>query len=125
MPCPWFKDGLCTSPLLEEPSKDPVIPSICSSIKEVYSKCRYYVEPATKEPKEFSGKYGRPVLLIHSLTKPLRSNCEFFIIEKYEENVYIAACRVLNRYLTRYEVDTCIKHWKECPYRKLGLRLRI
>jgi len=123
LPCPWYKEGVCTSPLLKEPSRDPVIPSICSSNREVYSRCRYYVEPTGKEPKEFSGKYGKPLLLIHSLNKPPRCLCEFFIIEKYEGNTYITACKVLNRYLTRYEVNLCSQYWSDCPYRKLGLKL--
>jgi len=125
LPCPWYKDGLCTSPALDEPSKDPVIPSICLSNREVYSKCRYYREVSGREPREFSGKYGKPLLLIHSISRIPRSMCEYFVVEKHESGTYLAACHVLDRYLTRYEVHLCENHWKDCPYRKIGIKLGL
>ena len=124
MPCPWYRGGVCTSPLLESPSPDPVIPSICLS-DDSYVRCRYYVEPRGREVRGFSGRFGKPLLLIHSISRLPRSNCEFFIVEKHESGAYLAACEVLRRYLTRYEVRLCEEYWRDCPYRRIGRRLSL
>ncbi len=126
MPCPWYRDGYCHSPALEEPSEDPVINAVCLGSEEVYKKCRLYREKGggLKEAvTRRSGRFGKPLLLIHSLKSKPDSGCEFFVIEEDESGAYLAACKVLNRYLTRYEVPLCEKYWKDCPYRKIGLTI--
>ncbi len=127
MPCPWFKDGFCTSPALERPSTDPVISTKCTGDEVIYRACKYFREPSTSltAGRTYPSKYGKPLLLIHSLTRKPSSNCEFFIIEKHESGAYLAACDVLGRYLTRYEVPLCEKHWDNCPYRRVGLTLEL
>ena len=75
--------------------------------------------------REFSGRYGKPLLLIHSISYLPKSSCEYFVVERHESGTFLAACHVLNRYLTRYEAKLCETHWKECPYRKVGMRLGI
>ena len=126
MPCPWFKDGFCTSPALERPSTDPVIPQKCLGDETVYRACKYYREPTSislKAAQPYISKFGKPLLLIHSLSKKPSSGCKFFIVEKHESGAYLAACDVLGRYLTRYEVPLCERHWENCPYRRVGLVL--
>lgn len=96
----------------------------------MYKKCPFYRERAeVKRGKEGvrrrSGKYGRPLLLVHSLQKKRpKSGCEFFVVEEDESGAYLAACDVLGRYLTRYEVPLCENHWRECPYRKIGVTIK-
>ncbi len=127
MPCPWYKDGYCTSPALERPSQDPVIPSVCLGDEPVYRLCKFYREPTTlgRLPgRVYPSKFGKPLLLIHSLKEEPKSGCEFFVVEKHESGAYLAGCEVLGRYLTRYEVPLCEKSWQDCPYRKIGLALR-
>ena len=127
MPCPWYRDGYCHSPALGEPSSDPVINAVCLGSEAVYKKCPFYRERAEVRREEGvrrrSGKYGRPLLLIHSLKKCPKSDCEFFVVEEDESGAYLAACNVLRRYLTRYEVPLCENHWKDCPYRRIGITI--
>ncbi len=125
MPCPWYKDGYCTSPALEHPSKDPVIQDKCLGDELLYKTCKYYREPAARKAGgSLIAKFGRPLLLIHSISVKPSSGCEFFKVEKHETGSYLAACEVLGRYLTRYEVSLCEKKWVECPYRKVGQVLK-
>ncbi len=130
MPCPWYRDGYCHSPALGEPSSDPVINAVCLGSEAVYKKCPFYRERAEVKRGEEgvrrrSGKYGRPLLLVHSLQKKRpKSGCEFFVVEEDESGAYLAACDVLGRYLTRYEVPLCENHWRECPYRKIGVTIK-
>ena len=120
MPCPWYKDGVCTSPALESPSPDPVIPAICLGDEEVYGKCRYFRKVSKQAAPTY--KASKPLLLIHSLSKEPRSGCEFFTVERHESGSFLSVCRVLGRYLTRYEVKLCERYWRDCPFRKLGVR---
>lgn len=120
VPCPWYRNGLCTSPLLESPSADPVIPQKCLS-EVSYRDCKYYKETGKEEVTTLG--FGKPLLLIHSLSKKPQCNCEFLVIIQHESGAYIAGCKVLCRYLTRYEVKLCEKKWQECPFRKVGIKL--
>jgi uncharacterized RmlC-like cupin family protein len=104
-----------------------VIPEKCLGDETVYKACKYYREPTSlslTQGKLYQSRFGRPLLLIHSLTIKPNSPCEFFVVEKHESGVYLAGCEVLGRYLTRYEVPLCEKHWDECPYRRVGLLLK-
>ncbi len=123
MPCPWYKDGFCHSPALEAPSEDPVVNAICLGSEAVYKKCRLYREPGapTQQVRQRSGRFGKPLMLIHPLNRQPSSQCEFFVVEVDESGSYLGACKVLGRYLTRYEVPLCEKYWQDCPYRKIGL----
>ncbi len=50
------------------------------------------------------------------------SGCEFFQ-EVEAEGFYLAKCRVIERFLIRDFVFKCEKFWKECPFRKMALRM--
>ena len=123
MTCPWFKAGMCTSPLLGEPSRDVVDYSTCLGDESVYKGCRFYTESSPRR-RERVGPMGKPLLLVHSLSTKPKSGCEFFFVEEHESGSYLAGCEVLGRYLTRYDVKLCEKHWIDCPYRKIGLRIK-
>ncbi len=123
MPCPWYREGLCTSPKLENPSSDPVMPHRCLGAEEVYSKCRYYsteekvkLKPVT--PTSAISIFGKPLALLHAIRQKPSSECEYFEVKDTGEH-YLAGCKVLRRYLTIYEVDLCNKYWRECPYRRI------
>lgn len=122
MPCPWYREGVCTSPMLDSPSNEPVIPARCLGDENIYRTCRYYKEPGDTIKPYRPGFFGKPLLLIHSISRVPRSECDFFVVEKHESGCYLAACKVLGRYLTRYEVALCESHWDSCPYRRVGHR---
>ncbi|MGC8974773.1 MAG: hypothetical protein ACP5KB_01080 [Thermoprotei archaeon] len=120
MPCPWYKDGVCTSPKLEQPSSDPVTMA-CAGGPRQYRECRYFMERA--ESPQLAGvtatvKFGKALMMIHALNERPKSECEFFESEDHE-GYYLAGCAVLRRYLTKFEVPDCEKYWVNCPYRKV------
>jgi hypothetical protein len=59
---------------------------------------------------------------IYMLPKKPESACEFLEVEETKEGFYLARCKVLDRYLTVYQVMKCERFWKTCPYRKFGLQ---
>ncbi len=118
MPCPWYKNGMCTSPVFREPTPDPVVHTVCLGSESVYRGCRYF-----RERESDLSRFGKPLLLIHSLEGEMKSDCEFYVLGKHETGSYLAACEILGRLLTRYEVRLCVNYWRNCPYRKIGLRL--
>lgn len=126
MPCPYFQSGYCTSPRLDEPTDSVVVIERCLSDSE-YRTCRFYFEEglskevATKikeEKKEMEIKPPmKPYLPIHALRKGIALKCPYGRIIEHEGGIGLSFCVVLNRYLNKYEVETCNKYWKECPYR--------
>jgi len=69
-------------------------------------------------------KKGLPIYLpIYIVSPDKRSDCPFYelVYVETEEStpVYVARCRVQNRYLTRSQVEKCISHWSECPFYNL------
>ena len=94
----------------------------------MYKKCPFYRESTEKKKEgvmKRKSRYGRPLLLVHSLQKKRpKSECEFFVVVEDDSGAYLVACDVLERYLTRYEVPLCENHWKDCPYRKIGITIR-
>ncbi len=119
MPCMWYKSGLCTSPALDKPSSDVTLPSRC--LGQGYTTCKFFRDVDTSIiPEAKSGReYGRPILMIHGLNKPMKSDCKYFRLLNHESGSYLAACEVLKRYLNIYEVPLCINYWNDCPFRKL------
>lgn len=120
MPCIWYKGGLCTSPALDKPTADVTLPSRCLS--QGYTTCRFFKDistsPTTSDARS-SREYGRPILMIHGLNKPMKSDCKYFKLLNHESGSYLAACEVLKRYLNMYEVSLCVDYWNDCPFRKL------
>ena len=125
MPCPWYRGGLCTSPRLKTPSSAVVSPDRCLSDTE-YLSCEYYVDPAKagRSPqgleqhiKPAIAQQLKPYPPIHVVQRRPRSGCPNMKVYEYSGG-YLAFCTVLNRLLTRSEVETCEKHWRTCPLRK-------
>lgn len=52
-----------------------------------------------------------------------RSDCSYYEIRlvEYRKDLkfYAAYCKVLNRYLTVYEAELCVRYWDKCPYRMI------
>jgi hypothetical protein len=98
-----------------------------------YKACRFYVEP----PQERRSSRGileqakpaivqqlRPYTPIHLLPTRPSSKCPFIKVYSYSGG-YLAQCTVLNRLLTRSEVELCEKYWQTCPmYRMASKRLQ-
>lgn len=125
MPCPWYKNGLCTSPILERPSSDITLPSRCAGGPETYVSCRFYkdIEESKVENRHVIRDYGKPILIIHGLSKSMKSDCPFFKLLAHESGAYLAVCEVLKRFLNVYEVSICANYWNDCPLKRLGMRL--
>jgi len=97
-----------------------------------YKSCRFYTEP----PRERRGQKGlleqprpaivqqlRPYTPIHLLSGRPSSNCPFIKVYSYSGG-YLAHCTVLNRLLTKSEVELCINHWQTCPLYRMASRRR-
>ncbi len=132
MPCPWYQNGMCTSPKLPEASELVVSRERCLGGPEAYRLCKYYVEPekegrrgkrkgierfSTPAPAE-AQKY-KPYPPIHVIPRKPSSACPFIKIINYAGG-YLAYCRVLNRLLTKHEVSNCDRYWKTCPFYRIG-----
>lgn len=119
MPCPWYQYGLCTSPKLSEPTDVVVAADRCNS-EDIYVNCVYYIGETPKgSAKKSSSTRKNKVKLylpIHAIPPQVECLCPECEISTSENGVKIAYCKILDRYLTRYEVYICSKHWKECPY---------
>lgn len=121
MPCPWYRGGICTSPSLDTPSADVTLLSRCLSSVE-YATCKFYknADQLRVQYETASREYGKPILIIHALNKPVRSECRFYRLLGHESGSHLAACDILKRYLNVYEVNLCASYWSECPFRRLG-----
>jgi len=96
-----------------------------------YRSCRFYMDPPSEKKRGGLLEQAKPAIVqqlkpsppIHLLsTKPV-SKCPFFKVYSYSGG-YLAQCLVLNRLLTRSEVELCIHHWQTCPlYRSASKRL--
>jgi len=120
MTCPFYKQGLCTSPLLGEPRSDVYRPGVCDGDAAKYTRCPYYSTAGKEGLEYFSEKTStseKPVPLLHYLRKIPSSSCQFFNVKEYNRN-YIASCGVLMRLLTRFEVELCEVHPETCPLRR-------
>ncbi len=128
MPCPYYKNKMCTSPMLPEPTDAIVVPSRCLS-EDKYRTCKFYVEEKGKEGKQSTLitstiddeklKELRPYPPIHYLDMPIRSGCSFYKLMSYG-GYFIAYCEVLGRILTRHEAKLCGSYWSSCPIAKQG-----
>lgn len=110
--------------MLDKPTSDVTLTSRCLSPSE-YASCKFFREaqPAKSVLHEQVGReYGKPILMIHGLSRPEKSECKFFKLISHESGNYLAACDVLKRYLNIYEVRLCGQLWVDCPYRKQAER---
>ncbi len=133
MPCPWYKNGMCTSPKLVKPTTSVVNLERCMGGPESYKTCQFYVEPGGGEESGRSDtpsitsfsrtgldKKLKPYPPIHLLERRPESSCQFFKVYEYGGG-YLAYCAILERLLTRSEVEACEKHWRSCPVRRIGV----
>ncbi len=136
MPCPWYKNGMCTSPKLVSPTSSVVSVERCLGGPEQYKTCNFYVEPGGEQQEqrarsdvpsitEFSGrrtsldKKLKPYPPIHLLDQRPLAECPYMKVYEYSGG-YLAYCVALERLLTRSEVEVCEKYWRTCPMRKLA-----
>jgi len=123
MPCPWYRNGYCTSPRLAEPTDAIVNLQRCLSDSD-YRTCAYFEELGiSKESEAVVAREKSSIgiyLPIHGLVQPIKSECPLYVIERHDSGLYIASCKILNRYLTKYEVPLCKNNWQDCPYRKFA-----
>lgn len=123
MPCPWYRYGMCTSPKLPEPTGDVVAVDRCNS-DDLYANCIYFVQEASARPTQFKRAIVRREKTkvyapIHALPPQLECQCPECEISSTENGIRVAYCKILDRYLTKYEAYECSRYWKDCPYRYL------
>ena len=123
MVCPWLVNGKCTSPRFPK-NEDPTKLSGKCFDDWKYKTCPYYVEPRQTTSSKNLVAYTderlkriyKPYPLIHALPTPPSSECPHFKTIEYE-GYYTGYCDILDRLLTKTEVELCIKRWRECPIR--------
>jgi hypothetical protein len=123
MPCPWYQYGLCTSPKLPEPTDAVVAVDRCNS-EDLFVNCIYYEETAKSTGRRTSSTRREKTKLylpIHAIPPQLECSCPECEASTTENSFKVVYCKILDRYLTRYEVYTCSRYWRECPYRYLQL----
>jgi hypothetical protein len=128
--CPYYMNGLCYSPKTIErygsPSSEPTKNGYCLS--DNYRNCPYYADKeSTDELYKFMGveELSNIYLPIHVIPCSYNSECPFYEIKQVGENICVARCVYLDKYLTRSSVEKCIKYWQKCPYYRMGSERRI
>ncbi len=130
MPCPWYDGGYCTSPKLDKPSNEVVVPERCLGGTS-YKTCSLYVELTSTTKKgieEFASidsdkiKELKPYPLLHYLNYAPKSGCEYFIVYEHT-GYYLAYCKVLKRLLARHEIKNCEMFNNTCPLRRYALTM--
>jgi len=134
--CPYYKQGLCFSPLLlateGKPVDWPVSKERCLG---KYIACNFYDKANEKQSQtspiattttateatttatttsHTDAWYG-----VNFLVKKPESNCEKFRVKEEsqgEVKYYVATCIVLRRLLTTSEVENCVKYFSTCPF---------
>ncbi len=122
MPCPFYKNGLCTSPRLSSPSPSVTSRQRCLGEEPDYMSCSYYVEAESTSTGSLAGytletalgKQFRPYVPIHVVASKPKSECPYIKIHDYGGG-YLAQCQVIERLLTRSEIKLCENYWKTCP----------
>ncbi|MCE4617027.1 MAG: hypothetical protein F7C32_00355 [Desulfurococcales archaeon] len=57
--------------------------------------------------------------MVHVVKYRPESKCPYFQMWKVEDG-YVAHCKILERNLTRHEVQLCEEHWESCPIKRYG-----
>jgi len=130
MPCPWYRNGLCTSPRLRRPTASVTNPSRCLGGESEYKSCRLYTEPANASssasksiasPRPALIEQLKPYNLIHLVERKPQAGCPYMKIHNYSGG-YLAECLVLGRLLTRSEVKLCEQGWSSCPFYRYAVQ---
>jgi len=118
MPCPFFKSGRCTSPVLGSLSTEDLYErGKCDG--EGYKSCPYYRD-AIKMADSGISFDKRPDPLLNIVDKPPKESCHLMKVVRAERG-YAAYCIALDRYLTRFEIHLCEQDYQRCPFRKIAL----
>lgn len=120
--CPYYKNGFCVSPLLDNPSDLVVSPDRCFNL---YKTCRYFVDNGNEESKGLT-KFEKTKIeqeikfypKANLIQENIDSGCEFFQLMKLDGN-FVALCKILNRVLTEFHAKRCSLYWEKCPLRKI------
>ncbi len=70
-----------------------------------------------------------PVYLpIHTIPPDTKCDCPNFVLEEIVaedgKRVSIAKCSFLNRFLTRSQVEKCVRYWSTCPFYLQSIQVR-
>jgi|UniRef100_A0A7J3SLI4 hypothetical protein len=115
MPCPYFKGGKCTSPLLGSLTTDMYERGKCDG--EGYKNCRYY-KGATASLGTEAFVEKKPDPLLNIMEKPPKEGCPLMKTIRIERG-YAVYCEGFGRFLTRFEISLCEQDHNRCPIRKL------
>ncbi len=126
MPCPWYRNGMCTSPKIGKPTTAVVSVERCLGPEAEYKACEYFVDEkghARKGIDSFTltaaAQQYRPYPPIHVVYNRPDSKCPFIKVID-QGGGFIVYCNVLGRLLTRSEIKLCERYWRTCPIMKVG-----
>jgi len=116
--CPYYKNGFCTSPLLDTPSDSVVSPNRCF---KTYKGCRLYQDKGEEREGLLSFQENVELELkfyprVNILASVVESSCENYRLVRTEKG-HVAFCSVLSRVLTVSNAQLCNKYWQTCPIR--------
>jgi len=123
--CPYYKNGYCTSPLLEQPSQEFTSSQRC--LTENFKTCRFYIPKEDEIEKKALEQYiyePKEIIIfspVNVIDEPKNSECEYYQLLKTDKG-YIAKCRIMKRVLTKSQANNCVSYWNTCPIRKTVIK---
>jgi len=126
--CPWYRQGYCVSPLLDQPSDAVTSAKRCLG---EYRSCRLYKESGSESDEKKEGlsnfmesQQSKGQLHITELMLPEiyayedipESSCEYFTVSRYDGKYYVY-CNKKKGWLTKGQVNLCVLNYKTCPWR--------
>ena len=119
--CPYYKNGYCTSPALDQPTDAVTASNRCLGQLKT---CRYFIEQESKSGIETfteDKSVDREIKFypkINVLEKELTSECENYKLIKSEKGV-VAYCKAIGRVLVTQQAVLCSREFSRCPFRTL------
>lgn len=111
--CPYYKQGLCHSPLLPKPEDYVTDASKC--IGNFYT-CRYYPkDDLNPEQGDSTEKVDVNIYpIVNVLEDTIESGCPNFKLSRTSKGV-VAICSIMGRVMTRSQAKLCSERWASCP----------
>jgi len=103
--CPYYKNGACYSPSLDQPDASVTSKERCLKNFKV---CRYFQNETKLDIKNF----------YFEMKTKLSSECNYYELKDVGSG-FVAYCKVLNRIITESQAINCNKYWNDCPLRAI------
>jgi len=119
--CPYFKNGVCVSPILGKPTDYVTNKARCLGN---YTTCNYYpMNNNTSSDNKGLMKFVEKEIekevnyypAVNLLDSPIESGCEFFYLVRTSKGL-VARCVIQNRIITKSQALLCSKYHNTCPF---------